>query len=328
MPVWIAISTANDWRWLERREDSPWYPSVRLFRQKTRGDWAEVFARMARELDAHPRLQSAARYAERGRGLLHSSPAEAAALLQQAIALEPDNAGLHNDLACALDRFGKREEALAGFEHAVRLKPDFAEAVYNTGNVLRRTGRPAEAEARYRQAVPLMKDSADLFNHLGIVLLDQAKHAEAESAFRRSLRLKPDNPHAHNNLGVLLERLRRIDEAIACHRESLRLNPASVDTHRNLALALLLRGDWLRGFAEYEWRCQSPGGPRRFAQPRWDGKPMFDGEAVLLHAEQGLGDTIHFVRYARLVKERGATVFVECPAELERLLGAAHGSTA
>jgi tetratricopeptide (TPR) repeat protein len=116
-----------------------------------------------------------------------------------------------------------------------------------------------------------MPESPDLCNHLGITLLAQAKHGEAEACFRRALRLNPGHAEAHNNLGVLCEQLRRTDEAIACYQESLRLKPESPDTHKNLALAWLLRGDYLRGWREYEWRWKSPAAPRRQVRgPRAD----------------------------------------------------------
>lgn len=321
VPVWLALPTASDWRWLQGREDTPWYPTMRLFRQRKQGGWAEVFERMARELESRPPLESASLYGQRGLALLNDGKvADAVAIFRQAVALGPKIPALHNNLAVALDRQGKKTDALAEFEEAVRLDPAYADARHNLGNTLRHLRRYAEAEVEYRHALKLMPDSPDLCNHLGIALLSQAKHAEAEACFQRCLRLKPDHPDAHNNLGVLFEQLRRIDDAIACYRECLRLKPDSPDTHKNLALALLLRGDYPRGWAEYEWRWKAPAAQvRNFSQPRWDGRSL-DNEPVLLFAEQGLGDTIQFARYARLVKERGAAVLVECPVEVEQLL--------
>jgi Flp pilus assembly protein TadD len=320
IPVWIAISTASDWRWLQQRDDSPWYPTLKLFRQKKRGDWTEVFERMARELETRPPLESAERYAQRGLAHLNQGQsADAVLALRRAIELDPKNAILHNNLGAALDKEGKKDEALASFQAAVRLKPDYADALHNLGNHLRRMGRLPEAEEEYRKALKLTPDSADLCNHLGIALLGQAKHGEAEASFRRSLRLKPDHAEAHNNLGVLFEQLGKVEESIASYQESLRLKPDSFDTHRNLALGYLMRGDYARGFEEYEWRWKAPTNlPRPFTQPRWDGRHLH-GQAILLYSEQGLGDTIQFVRYARLVQERGGFVLLECPSVLERL---------
>ncbi len=324
VPTWVAVTAAPDWRWMHGRSDSPWYPTVTIFRQDKLGEWPAVFARMARALEERPPLASAERYGRRGQALLKDGKTtEAIAQFERALALEPHNAGLHNHRGVALERAGKRDQAEPAFREALRLKPDHVEAQANLGDLLRRTGRPAEAEALYLKTMMAVPNSTDLCNNLGIVLLDQYKHGEAEVAFRRAIRLDPRTPGAHNNLGVLLERVRRVDEAIACYEESLRLNKDAVDTHKNLAMASLLRGDWLRGWGEYDWRWQSPRA-RKFAQPRWDGRPL-KGETVLLHTEQGLGDTIQFVRDAWLVKERGGTVVVESPAELEALLRTCPG---
>jgi tetratricopeptide (TPR) repeat protein len=326
VPVWVVLPTAPDWRWLLGREDNPWYPTMRLYRQKKMGDWAEVFERMALELESRPPLESAERHGQRGLALLsQNKPAEATIALQRALELDPKNPAIHNNLGVALEQDGKREESVASFREAGRLKPDYADAFHNLGNVLRRLGRLAEAEAEYRKAVKLQPEWAELCNHLGIALLGQAKHAEAEACFRRSLRLKPDLAEAHNNLGVLCEQQGKVDESIAAYQEALRLRPDAADTHKNLALGWLMRGDYARGWPEYEWRWKSPpSSARSFSQPRWDGRAL-QGQAVLLYAEQGLGDTIQFVRYATLIQQRGGVVLLEAPGVLQRLLARCPG---
>jgi tetratricopeptide (TPR) repeat protein len=135
VPVWVALPTASDWRWLQKREDTPWYPSMRLFRQKKRGDWGEVFKRMALALEAQPALESPARYAERGLAALKEGKfAEAATLLTRAIELDPKNAILHNNRAVAWDRDGKKAEALADAPRP--------------GDLRRHVGRPCRRRAR------------------------------------------------------------------------------------------------------------------------------------------------------------------------------------
>jgi Flp pilus assembly protein TadD len=257
--------------------------------------------------------------------LIQGQNAEAIAVLRRAIELDPKNAILHNNLAVGLEKEGKKDEAVTSFREAVRFKPDYADALHNLGNQLRRLGRLTEAEEEYRKALKLMPNSPDLCNHLGIALLGQAKHGEAEACFRRSLRLKPEHAEAFNNLGVLLEQLGRISEATESYQESIRIKPDSPDTHKNLALSWLMRGEYTRGWSEYEWRWRcAPTPARSFSQPRWDGRPL-DGKAVLIYAEQGLGDTIQFIRYAPLVQQRGGMVLVECPGILEQLLARCPG---
>ncbi|HEV3445401.1 MAG TPA: DUF6165 family protein, partial [Gemmataceae bacterium] len=160
-------------------------------------------------------------------------------------------------------------------------------------------------------------------NNLGVALTDKGLPAEAAAVYRQVLHERPLAAEAHNNLGVLLEQQGKLTEATPCYEASLRIKPQSPDTHKNLALSWLMHGDYGRGWAEYEWRWRcSP--VRTFVQPRWEGRPL-RGEEVLIYAEQGLGDTIQFVRYARLVQERGARVLVECPPPLERLLSRCPG---
>jgi Flp pilus assembly protein TadD len=325
VPVWLVLPRAADWRWLQDRDDSPWYPTMRLFRQNKWGNWDEVFDRLARELHQQPALESAAYHAQTANRLLKAGqPAEAAEAFRSALRLAPNESDLHNDLGVALERQGKQEEAVASFEKAIQLKADNTNALHNLGNVLRRLDRLPAAESRYRQALRLDPNSADLCNHLGIALLWQGKHGEAEACFRRALRLKRDHAEALNNLGVVLEQLGRLDEAVAAYQDSLRAKPDAPDTHKNLALVWLMSGDYALGWPEYEWRWKLGGRARNFNQPRWDGKPL-QGQTVLLWPEQGLGDTIQFIRYAPLVRQRGATVVVECPGELKPLLSRCPG---
>ncbi len=132
--------------------------------------------------------------------------------------------------------------------------------------------------------------------------------------------MKPDMAEIHNNLGTALQALGQFDEAAACYEEALRLNPELEEAHFSRATWRMRAGDLAGGFAEYEWRWQCPGfAERGFRQPRWDGAPLA-GRTILLYAEQGLGDTLHFVRYARQASERGGKVIVECQKPLLKLL--------
>jgi hypothetical protein len=127
------------------------------------------------------------------------------------------------------------------------------------------------------------------------------------------------------NLGNALRLGRRLAEAASCYQQAIRCRPGYVKAHWNLAHTLLLAGELERGWDEFEWRWKKKDTPpRAFPQPVWDGAPL-DGRTILLHAEQGLGDAIQFIRYAELVKRSGGAVVLECPAKLAGLFESARG---
>jgi hypothetical protein len=139
------------------------------------------------------------------------------------------------------------------------------------------------------------------------------------------LRLNPQYVDAHVNLASALKEMNRPQEALASYELALWLKPDAPSTHWNRSLVWLQEGDYERGWAEYEWRWRRPKTrPRPFPQPTWDGTPLA-GRTILIWMEQGLGDIVHFIRYTALVKERGGTVIVECPAFLMPLLSRCPG---
>jgi Flp pilus assembly protein TadD len=280
---------------------------------------------------------------------------------QQAISLNPQYAEAHNNLGNALMKNGQHEQAIACFERALELRPYWPEAMCNLGNALKRVGQSEEAIDYYRQSLALKRDDPQILsslaaalketgeleeaifylrkaaslspndpevhNNLGIALAEQGQHEQAIDCHRQSLVLKADNPAAHNNLGIALEETGQHDEALACYRRALELQPDWAEVHTNLAQALLMQGEWMEGWKEerWRWRLDDPKSrPRSFPQPLWDGGDVH-GNRILLHAEQGFGDTIQFARYAPLVVARGGRVIVECHLELHRLLQTLDG---
>jgi hypothetical protein len=156
-------------------------------------------------------------------------------------------------------------------------------------------------------------------------LKDQGKLDEAVACYRRAVELKPDFAEVHNNLGEALKGQGKLDGAMACYRRALELKPDFAEAHWNLALTWLLAGDWQRGLPEYEWRWRKKNFvPRRFPQSLWGGESL-GGKTILLHAEQGLGDTMQFIRYASIVKRYDAAVIVECQKPLLGLLEGCSG---
>jgi tetratricopeptide (TPR) repeat protein len=244
-----------------------------------------------------------------------------------ALALRPDHPQAHCNLGSALEDQGQMEDAAIAYRTALDLKPDFPEAHYNLGNVLRIQGRLDQAVTCFRHAVSHRPNFPEAHNNLGQVLNEPGELDQAIASYRSALDLKPDFPEAHNNLGKALGEQGQLDKAVACYRAALALRPDFPDAHHNLALVLLARGDMAAGWQEYEWRWKTPhtiDHHRAFVQPRWRGEAA-DGKTLLIHAEQGFGDTVQFCRYASLAAARGLRVIMQVPKPLVRLLHGLQG---
>jgi tetratricopeptide (TPR) repeat protein len=243
----------------------------------------------------------------------------AAAAYRQCLDLQPDHVGALANLGVALSEHGKVEEAVECWKQAIEIKPDCAEAHHNLGNLLRRQKKLEEAVVHFRAAVKAKPDYAGAHSNLGAALAALGRADEAIPLLEEALRLRPDHAETLNTLGAALSTQGRMAEAIAQYDKAVALRPDYAEAHWNLALALLLQGDYERGWPEYEWRWRWRRNVPWFPQPLWDGSPL-NGQTILLHSEQGLGDTLQFIRYAALVRERGGTVIVQCQQALLPLL--------
>jgi Flp pilus assembly protein TadD len=252
--------------------------------------------------------------------LLLQRPSEAAAHCREALRLRPDFPEAHNNLGNALLLLGKVEEAAKLCAEAIRLRPEFPEALNNLGNALERQGKWEEAFDCYRRALALKPDVPEVLNNMGNVLLAQDRLDDAVGYYQRAMCHKSRFAEACANLGSARKYQYAFDEAVACYREALDYDPGHAETHFNLGLILLLQGKWAEGWPEYEWRWQTKGFPRfKATQPLWDGSPL-DGRTLLVLSEQGLGDTLQFIRYLPLIKDRGGRVIVRCQPALRHIL--------
>ena len=217
------------------------------------------------------------------------------------------------------------ETAIHHYEHALRLAPDLAEARNNLGVILQSRGRLDEAEACFHEALKLEPDYAEAHNNLGNALQDQGRFEEAITAYRQALHFRPGYVEALKHLGNALRALGRLTEAIACYDEGLRHAPDHALLHMSRAMVWLQSGDFARGWPECEWRLRGQDLLiHRLPQPVWDGSEL-DGRTILIVAEQGLGDTIQFIRYAPLVARRGGRVVVSCARMLSQILATCPG---
>ena len=254
---------------------------------------------------------------------------EALASYDRALALAPDYAEALSNRGNALKEQRRFDEALASYDRALALRPDYAEALSNRGVALYELKRYDEALASCDRALALKPEHAEALSNRGNSLKALKRFDEALASYDRALALRPDFAEALTNRGNNLKELRRFDEAQACYDRALALRPDYAEAHLNAALFRLLLGDFDRGWKHYEWRWQASelrNEKRKFSEPQWTGSDEIAGKTILLHAEQGFGDTIQFCRYVPLVAARGARVILEAPAALQTLLGTLPGA--
>jgi tetratricopeptide (TPR) repeat protein len=248
----------------------------------------------------------------------------AAACFHRALSLRPDHAGAHNNLGRVCEDRGRLDEAAARYRLAICSQPGNPAFHNNLGNVLTMLSRPDEALTCYRQAVRLQPGEPVFHSNLANALTLAGQPEEAETCCRQALSLRPDLVDARHNLAITLAAQGKFAEALTHNEEALRLEPEHPGARNCRALWWLQHGEFARGWPEYGWRWKVRGVTERtFREPDWDGSPL-NGRTILLYAEQALGDTIQFIRYAPLV-QAGGRVVVECQPALARLLASCPG---
>ncbi len=296
--------------------------------------------------------------------LLESDRLEpAAACLEKAVVLSPARAHFRNNLAVALAALGRNRPAAEHFSAAIRLDAEYAEAHFNFGRLrfsekawdeaaalfekvlqlrpehrgARRhlgvcrhaAGDPAAAAACYRRLLASDPTDPEAGLHLAQVLLDSDDAAQALEWCRRATAAAPERADILQGAGQMLERLGRFAEALAAMERALRLRPDAPGVRFNRAVLLLRMGRLAEAWPDYECRFKRPNWPQayphRIPKPRWDGS-AFPGRTLLVHCEQGYGDTLQFARYLPLVKSRGGRVLLEVQPPLARLFKALPGA--
>ncbi|WP_194476125.1 tetratricopeptide repeat protein [Bradyrhizobium sp. CCBAU 53338] len=281
---------------------------------------------------------------------------DAVAAYRRALQLDPDDVGLLCNLGAALYRQGLLEEAIAQYQRAIALAPDNVAALRLLGLVLHEARHLQEAADVYRQTFAADPDDHTIATNLGACLSDLGELDGAVAACERALLLKPDHAPAYTNLGIIFEKQQRVTDAVAAHRHAVAVDPSYAKGHANLAVALrnageldealsvsahavaldpeqplaqynhahflLMNGHFAEGFDAYRWRrkCKtlSDGDPH-FDEPEWQGEPLA-GRTLLLFAEYGLGDALHFVRYLPMVTGKGGRIVLQVQPALATLL--------
>ncbi len=217
---------------------------------------------------------------------------------------------------------GRLAEAEASYRSALQLQPSHARAHNNLGCVLHMQGKLDAALTEYRKALDLDPGLPQANQNYASIVRDGEALQRAAQSYLRQTQANPRDAMAFTDLGNTWRELGRHREALAAYNRALSIDPDLAEAHFSRSFVLLLLGDYAAGWKDYEWRWRIPAfnvPARRFAQPIWDGRE-FAGGTILLHAEQGLGDTLQFVRYAPLVAQRCAQVVLECQPELVGLM--------
>jgi tetratricopeptide (TPR) repeat protein len=254
---------------------------------------------------------------------------EAIAAYGTAAALAPARANAwlaeaNHQMALVLQGRGQYAAAAAAQQQAVQLRPDSVAVQNNMGLIYWRLRRLDEAIRHYRRAIELDPGFAPAWANLGGALRDADRLEEAIEVLKTAIALAPNAADGHGNLGLVLHDLGRFEEALALYEKARTCDPGHALARLNRAMLTLLNGDFTEGFAEYEWRRKGglPNCPARsFAEPEWQGEDLA-GRTILIHAEQGLGDTLQFCRFVPEVEARGGRVVLEVQRPLVSLVAA------
>ena len=381
-PVWILLPFVPDWRWMLDRNDSPWYPTARLFRQPKIGDWHSVFIEVKQALiefmESQKKLEEkfnlAYQYYQQNnlveaekicRRILKEKPQDfqvlhllavlenlagrneiAIQLLNQVITLCPNYSQAYSNLAKVMKNEGHLEEAIAHYQTAISLEPNDSSNYSNLGLIFlekgqidsaiinyeksreinpdnsctnlnlgyawEKKGDLSRASTYYQQAIKIEPNYVEAWCNLGNILQKQGQMELAVEYCQKSLELNPNYIEAYHSLGFIFLELGKLAESQKYYEQALKLDKNHVNSHFGLASVLLKQGNFIAGFSEYEWRWQNEHSLKRnFSQSLWDGS-NFQGKTLLVYTEQGLGDSIQFIRYIPLVKNLGGRVIVEC----------------
>jgi tetratricopeptide (TPR) repeat protein len=244
--------------------------------------------------------------------------AEAEAIYRQIILQQPQHADALHWLGVLAMQTGRLDWALELIPRAIALQPRRAHFYAHLGLALQSAGRGNDAAEAFGKALALQPDFTEAQFNLATLYLNSGRPREAEEAYRKLLRSHPHHLQSLHNLGDALLGQQRLDDAIDLYRRALAFRGDAAMTHWNLAIALLMKGDFLEGWREYEWRWKVHAGELKrpdFPQPAWEGEEL-SGRRILLYSEQGFGDSIQFVRYLPMVAERGGKIILQAPRAL------------
>jgi len=244
--------------------------------------------------------------------------------LKKAIELNPSYTRAYRQLGILLHNHKRDSEAIQYFKKALQIQPDSFSIMLLLGKALKNMDKLPEAIQYFRQALEKNPNNLsailEVANSMNMLCTDEESLEEAIELYKKALNIDPSLNSVRYNIAYTLKRIGKIDEALPYYNEVLKINPEYAQARFSRALAFLTLGDFDSGWKEYEWRWQAyRETPKKFSEPIWDGSNPA-GKRILLIAEQGLGDTFQFIRYAQILKNLGATVIVQTQKPLATLL--------
>jgi hypothetical protein len=266
-------------------------------------------------------------------GMLHfqrGRMVEALRYLAAALKANSSSSDAMSNLGLALQASGRTDEAIAYFCRALQTAPGHPEILYNLGNAYLETGCFADAVSSYDSVLADVPGHAGALVNRGNALLRLNDPVRAMASYETALSVMPNHPQILTNRGHVLRRLDRPTEALRDFTAALAAAPEFAEAHFETAMTQLSLGDFEAGWKAYEWRWNTGAFARRrraFPAPLWLGDAPIAGKTILLHAEQGFGDTIQFIRYAPLLAGRGAKVICEVQPELQPQISPLAGVT-
>jgi tetratricopeptide (TPR) repeat protein len=301
-----------------------YYNLANIYQEKKQFDAAINYYHKAIQVDPH----FAYAYNNLGNSLKEKGQLDLAINhYQKALQLNPTLADAYNNIGAILLDLKQFDEAISYCQKALQLNPTLTDAYNNIGAILLDLKQFDEAISYCQKALQLNPNFYKAYHNLGGIYQKKQQFDKAMTYCQKALELNPNDYKVHLGLGCILHEKGQLDEAINCYQKALRLNPNAESAHWSVACAFLLSGNFNEGWNEYEWRWKTKDfsqdcclhQPSSFSEPKWNGYDIA-GLTILIYAEQGLGDTIQFIRFTPLVAQRGGKIIVECDKALASLL--------
>ncbi|HIJ60075.1 MAG TPA: tetratricopeptide repeat protein [Nitrospirae bacterium] len=247
---------------------------------------------------------------------------------KRAIQLDKNNYRYYFNLANLHSRNGDTQKAIELYQKVVSLKPDFKDGWIQLGNHLKSNKRYEEAISVFNNVLKVDANSSDAYNNIGNCYKEMGQFELSLQYLKKAISIKPDHFGAYFNMGLVYKEIFDFKSAIHCYQKAIEINNNYAEAHWNLALLLLLHGDFTKGWEHYEWRKKltvyEPY-KRDFTKPEWQGEDLTN-KVILIYDEQGFGDAIQFIRYAKMLKKnKYVKVITECLSPLNRLFKGVDG---